>query len=156
MKIDEKDAIILNELQKDGRRTVKELSAISTLSATAVFERIKKYERQGLIKNYAAVIDSSKLGKNLFAFAHISLKDHNKSKVEAFAKQVSQIPEVQECHYVTGDSDFILKILLSNMEAYREFMMEKLFDMENIAKVESYLSLTVLKNENRVQVKPTS
>ena len=97
-------------------------------------------------------MDAEKIGKTLYAFAHISLKDHSKKLVEQFTAQITKIPQVQECHYVTGDSDFILKILLNDMEGYREFMMNQLFDMSNIAKVESFLSLSVLKKSNLIEI----
>lgn len=148
IKLDETDLKILKELQKNGRITTKELSSHLKLSPTPTFERVKKLERSGIIDHYSAILDAGKLGKNLYAFAHISLKDHTKDKVQEFSTDVSQMEEVQECHYVTGDSDFILKILLSSMEDYREFMMERIFGLKNIAKVESFLSLSVLKNNN--------
>ena len=88
------------------------------------------------------------MGKKLYAFAHISLKDHSKKLVDEFTQQIIEVPQVMECHYVTGDSDFILKILLDDMEKYREFVMNSLFEMSNIAKVETFLSLSVSKQSN--------
>lgn len=149
-KIDNIDSQILMLLQENGRITIKELANQLNLSTTPIFERVKKLEKAGIIDHYSAVLNTDKLGKNLFAFAHISLKDHSKQLVNQFTEQIIKIPQVQECHYVTGDSDFILKILLNDMEAYREFMMNQLFDMSNIAKVESFLSLSVLKKNNNV------
>ncbi len=151
-KIDLIDSKILELLQKDGRMTVKELANRLGRSTTPIFERVKKLEASGIIDHYAAVVDADKLGKRLYAFAHISLKDHSKELVEKFTHEIIKIPQVQECHYVTGDSDFILKILLNDMEKYREFMMDQLFDMSNIAKVESFLSLSVLKKSNFVTI----
>lgn len=154
-KIDEIDCKILGLLQKNGRITVKEMAAQLGLSPTPVFERTKKLERAGIISHYAAILNPDKIGKKLYAFAHISLKDHSKALVEKFAAQITKIPEVLECHYVTGDSDFILKILLNDMEKYREFIMNSLFEMDNIAKVETFLSLSVLKNSKVIEVKST-
>lgn len=151
-KIDETDAKILELLQYNGRITVKELSSQLNLSTTPIFERVKKLEKSGVIEHYAAVLNADKLGKKLYAFAHISLKDHSKELVKEFTSQITSIPQVQECHYVTGDSDFILKILLNDMDDYREFMMDQLFDMSNIAKVESFLSLSVLKKSNFIAI----
>lgn len=153
-KIDSIDCQILEELQKDGKITIKELAQKLDLSSTPVFERVKKLENSGIIAHYTAVLDPDKLGKKLYAFAHISLKDHSKKLVEIFSDQIINIPEVLECHYVTGDSDIILKILLDDMEKYREFMMNKLFDMSNIAKIETFLSLSVLKKSNHISVSP--
>lgn len=151
-KIDQIDAQLLELLQKDGRITIKELAQQLGMSTTPIFERVKKLEKAGIIDHYAAVLNADKLGKKLYAFAHISLKDHSKELVRQFTEQITKIPQVLECHYVTGDSDFILKILLNDMEKYREFMMDQLFDMSNIAKVESFLSLSVLKHGNFIAV----
>ncbi len=151
-KIDDTDASLLSLLQQDGRMTIKELAAQLKMSTTPVFERIKKLEKAGIIDHYAAVLNPDKLGKKLYAFAHISLKDHSKELVDEFTIQIVKIPQVMECHYVTGDSDFILKILLNDMEKYREFVMSSLFQMNNIAKVETFLSLSVSKQTNVIQV----
>ena len=147
-KIDYIDAKLLSLLQQDGRQTIKELAAQLEMSTTPIFERIKKLEKAGIIDHYAAVLNPDKLGKKLYAFAHISLKDHSKKLVNEFTQQIIEVPQVMECHYVTGDSDFILKILLDDMEKYREFVMNSLFEMSNIAKVETFLSLSVSKQSN--------
>jgi len=152
IKLDETDLRILSLLQKNGRITNRELSEQLGLSPTPIFERVKKLEKSGIIAHYSAVLDASKLGKHLYAFAHISLKDHTKEKVAQFSKDIDQMEEVQECHYVTGDSDFILKILLGSMEDYRDFMMNKIFELQNIGKVESFLSLSVAKKNNFISL----
>lgn len=151
-KIDSIDCQILELLQKNGRITVKEMSEKLGLSATPIFERTKKLEKAGIIDHYAAVINGEKVGKKLYAFAHISLKDHSKELVDIFTNQITQLPQVMECHYTTGDTDFILKILLNDMEMYRDFVLTKLFDMSNIGKIETYLSLSVLKNSNFIPI----
>ncbi len=156
VKIDEIDIQILQELQKNGRITTKELSSKLELSPTPIFERVKKLEKSGVIAYYSAVLDPAKLDKRLYAFAHISLKDHTKERVAEFSQEISKFDEVQECHYVTGASDFILKILLTSMEDYREFMMERVFELKNIAKVETFLSLSVLKKNNFIPLKGKS
>jgi len=150
IKLDQIDHQILQLLQKNARMTNKELSSHLGISPTPTFERVKKLEKACIIDHYAAVLNAGKLGKHLYAFAHISLKDHTKEKVAEFSKQIDKMDEVQECHYVTGDSDFILKILLGSMEDYRDFMMNKIFELQNIAKVESFLSLSVAKKNNFV------
>ena len=149
-KIDHIDKKILNLLQNDGRVTIKEMASQLNMSTTPIFERIKKLEKSGIIKQYAAILDPEKLDKKLYSFAHISLKDHNKETVDLFIEKILKIPEVMECHYVTGNSDFILKILLNYMEQYRDFVMDKLFKMTNIAKVETFLSLSVSKRSHKV------
>jgi len=149
--LDKTDQRILELLQQDGRMTVRELSDQLSLSSTPVFERVKKLERAGIIDHYAAILNTDMLGIKLKAFAHISLKDHSKELVEAFVSQITAFPEVLECHYVTGDSDFIIVILVEDMETYKEFVLEKLFDVPNIGKLESYFSLSVRKKTHQIQ-----
>lgn len=145
LKIDSIDAQLLRLLQENGKATIKELAETLGMTSTPIFERVKKLEQSGIIDHYAAILNPDHLGKKLYAFAHISLKDHTKTLVEEFTAQIIRIPQVLECHYVTGDSDFILKILLDDMEGYRDFVMNSLFEMSNIAKVETYLSLSLSK-----------
>lgn len=140
-KLDIVDKRILELLQNNSRMTVKEMSGHLNLSPTPIFERVKKMERSGIINHYTVVIDHAMMGKNFVAFAHISLKDHSKEKVREFEEKITAIPEVIESHYVTGRSDFIIKILLENTEKYKEFVMDKLFDVPNIARMETYFSL---------------
>lgn len=147
-KLDETDHRILHLLQQNARMTVKEMSQKLNLSTTPVFERIKKLEKSGIIDRYTAVINQELLGNKLIAFAHISFKDHSKELIGAFEEKILTLPEVQECHYVTGGADFIIKILVRDIERYKEFVTEKLFSIPNIARIESFLSLTVKSKKN--------
>ncbi len=142
-KLDEIDFRLLDLLQENARMTVKELSSKLNLSTTPTFERIKKLEKSGIIDHYGAVVNFDKLGHKLHAFAHISFKNHAKQEVARFEQQILELPEVIECHYVTGGCDFIIKILVKDIEKYQEFITHKLFDIPNIAKIESFLSLAV-------------
>ncbi len=142
-KLDETDHKILHLLQQNARMTVKEMSEKLNLSTTPIFERIKKLEKCGVIDHYTAVVNQELLGKKLIAFAHISFKDHSKELIAAFEEKILALPEVQECHYVTGGADFIIKILVRDIERYKEFVTEKLFGISNIARIESFLSLQV-------------
>ena len=142
-KLDETDRKILELLQKNGRMSVKEMSGHLNLSPTPIFERIKKMEKSGIIDHYTTVLNLEKLGKKLNAFAHVSFKDHSKELISEFEDKILALPEVQECHYVTGGADFIIKIQVNDIERYKEFVTEKLFGIPNIARIESFLSLQV-------------
>lgn len=152
-KLDAIDYQILSMLQQDCRMTIKELSARLSLTTTPVFERIKKMEKLGIIDRYIAVINPEKLGKKLNAFAQISLKEHSKAAVKAFVEHIISFPEVMECHYVTGAADFILKVLVADIEEYNQFVLNKLADVPNIGKVESALSLSVEKKSSVIPLK---
>ena len=152
VKLDNTDLQILNLLQQDGRMTIKELSTRLNLSTTPIFERIKKLEKSGIIDRYVAVLNPEKLGKKLTAFAHISIKDHSKEMVESFVEQVVSYPEVLECHYVTGAADFLIKVLVEDIEKYNHFVLEKLSSVKNIGKIESLFSLSARKKTTEVSL----
>lgn len=147
-KLDEIDLKILGLLQVDARMTIKEIAAQLNLSTTPIFARIKKLENEGIIDRYVAVLNPEKLGKKLNAFANISIKEHSKKAVQDFVEKVISFPEVMECHYVTGTADFILKVLVEDIEQYNLFVLDKLADVPNIGKVESLFSLSVGKKTN--------
>jgi Lrp/AsnC family leucine-responsive transcriptional regulator len=118
---------LLYFLQEDSKQTTKELSNKLDLSVTAVYERIKKLEKQGVISKYVAIIDKQKVEKNFIVLCHVKLTQHKKEYVLQFEKEIMTLPEVTECFHVSGDYDYILKICVKNMEEYRNFMVTKLF-----------------------------
>jgi DNA-binding Lrp family transcriptional regulator len=143
--LDAIDLKILSLLQKDARMTIKEMSRQLNLSTTPVYERIKKLEKLDIIDHYTVVLNTEKLGKKLTAFANISIKDHSKELVNNFVEEVMSFPEVMECHFVTGTSDFMVKVVVEDIEKYNLFVLEKLSAVPNIGKVESLFSLNVRK-----------
>ncbi|MEM0994700.1 MAG: Lrp/AsnC family transcriptional regulator [Bacteroidota bacterium] len=150
MNLDDTDKEILRLLQQDAKMTIKELSSQLSLSATPIYERIKKMEQAGIIKAYVALIDADKVGKKLNAFANISIKDHSKSAVTTFVQAIEAFPEVMECHYVSGNYDFLIKVLVEDMENYNHFIMEKLSAVSNIGKVETLFSLSTSKRTSAI------
>lgn len=141
--LDEIDKGILKALKRDSKITVKSLSSQLRLSATPIYERIKKLERAGVIQNYTINIDEARIGKRLIAFAHISLQNHTKKLFAELENNLMAIPDIIEVHAVSGSTDFIVKILVEDMDDYKNFIMEKLFDVPNIGRVESFISLTM-------------
>ena len=126
LKLDAVDIKILEILQGDARITTKALADQLNLSTTPVFERVKRLERDGLIKKYVALVDNKKLGLRLIAFISISLTKHSRSYLEKFVKEVEQYPEVMECYHIAGNYDFLLKVVVRNMEVYETFILNKL------------------------------
>lgn len=147
-KLDTTDLAILRMLQTDARLTIKEIAAELNLSTTPIFERIKRLDRQGVIERYVAVLNQRLLGKKLIAFVDISMKDHSKKAIEGFVKVVIDYPEVLECHHVTGESDFHLKVVIEDIEMYNQFVLNKLSTVPNIGKVETRFSLSERKLTN--------
>jgi DNA-binding Lrp family transcriptional regulator len=146
IQLDDFDREILSILQEDCRMTIKEISSKINLTTTPIFERIKKMEKAGIIKQYVALLDQKMLGKNLSAFIDISIKDHSKHAIEDFVEGVIKHNEVMECHHVTGESDFLLKVLVADVEEYNQFVLNKLSTVSNIGKVETRFSLSVRKD----------
>ena len=149
-KLDQTDLKILEALQENARLTIKEIASQLNLSTTPIFDRTKRMEREGVIERYVALVNPKTVDKSLFAFVDISLKEHSRSKVEAFVDQVVQFEEVMECYHVTGEADFVLKVNLENVEAYNQFALEKLSMVSNIGKVESRFCLSVRKYSTRI------
>ncbi len=146
MKLDSIDKRLLELLQADTKKTTKELSVKLNLSVTAVYERIKKLEREGIISKYVALLDKAKIEKNFVVFCHIKLTQHNIDIISQFEKEVVKINEVLECYHVSGDYDYILKIFVKDMEAYREFMVTKLTTIQHIGSTHSTFMIGEVKN----------
>lgn len=148
--LDLTDLKILKLLQGNARLTIKEIAGQLNLSTTPIFDRMKKLEKEKVIDRYVALVNPSKVGRSLFAFVHISLKEHVKQEVELFVNQVIQFQEVMECYHVTGEADFVLKVVVTNMDAYNQFVLEKLSMVSNIGKVESRFCLSTRKYSTEI------
>ena len=152
MEFDLIDKKLLMLLQDDSKKTTKELSNKLNLSVTAVYERIKKLEREGIIRNYVALLDRTKIKKSFVVFCHIKLIQHTKEYLNTFEHEVTQLTEVLECFHVSGDYDYILKICVGSMEEYREFMVTKLTNLKHIGSTHSSFMITELKNSTQYEL----
>ena len=148
MKLDIIDKKLLELLQADTKKTNKELSSKLNLSVTAVYERIKKLEREGVINKYVAILDKSKIQKNFVVFCHVKLAQHNIDLIKHFEKEILKLDEVLECYHVSGDYDYILKIFVKDMEEYREFMVKKLTTIKDIDSTHSTFMIGEVKHTN--------
>jgi Lrp/AsnC family leucine-responsive transcriptional regulator len=152
MNLDATDKKLLMLLQKDSRRTTKELSLKLNLSVTAVYERVKKLEREGIIDKYVALLNNKKVQKTFIVFCHIKLVQHIKEYLTRFEEEVKKLDEVLECYHVSGDYDYILKIYVQDMEAYREFMVTKLTTLQHIGSTHSTFVISEVKNTNIITI----
>ena len=123
VRLDEIDRKILDILQANAKITNAQLSKEIGLSPAPTLERVKKLETSGIIKSYHAKLDTDKLGLGVQTFVQVSLKGHNKKNIDIFMNEVNQIPEVIECHHITGSGDFILKVIASDIQAYQKLML---------------------------------
>lgn len=149
--LDGTDKKLLELLQNDAKQTTKALSLKLNLSKTAVYERIKKLERQGVIRKYTALLDPRKTDLAFVVFCHVRLTQHVKNQLIGFEKQVAELPEVLECYHVSGEYDYMLKINVADMEAYRIFMTSKLTALDHIGSTQSVFMISEVKNTTELR-----
>jgi Lrp/AsnC family leucine-responsive transcriptional regulator len=150
--LDEIDIRILKLLQSKSNLTTKELAAKVNLSTTPVFERVKKLEKSGYIKNYIAVLDAEKLNRGLMVFCNIRLKEHTREIGNQFVKDILSLEEVTECYNISGDYDFFLKILVGDMKSYQNFVLNHLGSLQNIGSAHSTFVMGEIKNSYSVPI----
>lgn len=152
MTLDATDKKLLQFLQEDSKQTTKELSLKLNLSVTAVYERIKKLEREEIISKYVVLLNRNKIQKGFVVFCHLKLMQHTREFISQFEKEVVQLNEVLECFHVSGDYDYILKICVENMEEYREFMVTKLTTLQHIGSTHSTFMIGEVKNTTEFKI----
>ncbi|AZA86415.1 Lrp/AsnC family transcriptional regulator [Chryseobacterium shandongense] len=150
MTLDDTDKKLLIFLQQDSKQTTKELSYKLGLSVTAVYERIRKLENNGVIAKYVAILDRHKIDRNFIVLCHVKLTQHKKEYVLQFEREVMNLDEVSECFHVSGDYDYILKIAVKDMEDYRNFMLSKLTTLQHIASTHSSFMISEVKNTTAI------
>lgn len=150
MLLDDKDLAILRLLQANARMTVKEISREVHLSTTPTHERIKRMEVSGVIKQYVTLVDQSKVNKGLTVFCYVSLKEHSKKTGLKFIQLIRDFQEVTECYNISGEYDFMLKIIVENMDAYYDFHVNKLGQVENMGHLQSIFVMGTIKQTHQV------
>jgi Lrp/AsnC family transcriptional regulator, leucine-responsive regulatory protein len=150
MKLDETDKKLLKLLQTDSKQTTKELSSKLNLSVTAVYERIKKLEREEIIDKYVVLLNGSKIDKSFMVFCQIKLLQQTKEFILGFEKEVVQFNEILECFNISGDYDYMLKIVVKDMEEYRIFLVNKLSTLHQIGSKHSTFMIGEVKNETKI------
>jgi DNA-binding Lrp family transcriptional regulator len=150
MTLDSKDLAILGLLQKNARITVKEISEKIHLSTTPVHERIKRMEESGVIKQYATLVDHSRVGKGLMVICYVSLKQHSKNSGLKFIKTMNELNEVIECYSISGEFDFMLKVVCKDMNDYYDFHVNKLSSIENMGKLQSIFVMGTIKETHEI------
>lgn len=150
MKLDALDKKLLTLLQNDSKQTNKQLSQQLNLSVTAVFERIKKLERNGVIKQYVALLDKKMVDLGFTVFCHVKLTKHEQKSITHFEAEVELLPEVLECYHVSGEYDYLLKVAVTDMEHFRTFMISKLTSLKEIGSTQSSFTIQEVKNSTAV------
>ena len=141
---------IINELQDNSSITNAELAERLNLPATTVFDRVKKLEQNGIIARKVALVNPEKIGKETIAFVSLSLSGHSAKNVQKFWKAIKDIPEVLECYHIAGDNDFILKVIVDNINTYEKFLLEKLTAIDNIGKIKTSFVMSTIKYQTKI------
>jgi Lrp/AsnC family leucine-responsive transcriptional regulator len=143
--LDKLDRNILRIMQEDGRISMKELGERVGLSITPCIERVKRMERDGVITGYYAKVEPAALGAKLLVFVEITLNQKSASAFEQFRSAVLHIPEVQECHLVSGDFDYLIKARIHEMAEYRKLLGDMLLQLPGAAQSKSYVVMEEIK-----------
>ena len=145
-KLDSTDRKILELLQANSNITNAQLAQEIGLSPAPTLERVKKLETQGVIQSYHAVVDMASIGLGVSTFVMVSLKGHNKENIEKFTQAIAHIPEVVECPHVTGQADFILKVVAPDIPAYQNLLLEKVTNIEVVDNMQTTIILSTFKD----------
>jgi len=144
--LDDLDKSLLRALQIDGRLSNVELARKINLSPPATHTRIKRLEKDGYIRQYTAIVDREKAGYDLLCFIHISLQMHQVAQVEKFREATRKMPEVLECHHITGEYDYLLKVALHNRKDLEKFVVDKITPIPGVARIHTSLALAEVKS----------
>ncbi|MFN3852268.1 MAG: Lrp/AsnC family transcriptional regulator [Spirosomataceae bacterium] len=150
--LDKIDLKLLKLLQEDAQITSKELSTHLNLSQTPIYERIKRLERDGYIKQYVAILDKEKMGKPMVAFCNVSLKEHAKVLLDKFQEEIMAMDEVMECYHIAGTYDYILKVVVGDIKSYQDFIVNKLATLANVSNAHSSFVLTEIKHTTSLPI----
>lgn len=145
--LDRVDRKILEELGRDGRISVAELSRRVNLSKTPCQARIKRLETEGYILGYRAVIDPKMLGRPHVAFVEVKLSDTRAAALNAFNKAVRALPEVEQCHMIASSFDYLLKVRTKDIADYRAVLGEKISALPHVAHTSTHVSMESVKDD---------
>ncbi len=153
MLLNKTDIRLLELLQADARLTTKELADKLGKSVTPVYERKRRLENEGFITRYTAIVDKNKIGKSLVAFTNVQLRQHAQQILLNFEKTIVKFEEVMECYHMTGVYDYLLKVAVTDMAAYQDFIVNKLAKLTDIGTVQSSFVMTEVKHETAYKIK---
>ena len=140
------DKQILMELQKNAKQNTKEIAGKVGLSITPTYERIKKLEQLQIIKSYVALLDRKTIGKQIVAYCQVTLLKHQKGLIDLFKENIRSLPDVMECHHVSGNFDFLLKIVVEDISTFHQFINKKLSVVDGISTIHSSFVLESIKD----------
>ena len=140
--LDAADRSILDLVRRDGRATVAQMASATGLSASACSRRLRRLEDRRVIRGYRAIIDPSADGRGLTAFVGVRLIRHQREHIQRFQDGARNVPEIVECHHVTGTFDYLLRVEVADLAAYEVFHADRLAALHNVGQVVTYISMT--------------
>ncbi|HAH53883.1 MAG TPA: AsnC family transcriptional regulator [Flavobacterium sp.] len=146
MILDETDKKILRLLQEDAHLTLKDIANKINLSLTPVHDRMKRMEKEGVIEKYVSILNKKKLGKNLIIYCQVTLIKQTHDISEGFNQSIMNMPEVLECNFVSGNFDYMLKVVLPDMESYHHFHQKKLSILPEVSLINSFFIISEVKS----------
>ncbi len=150
---DQLDRAILEELQVNGRISVADLARKIFLSPPAVYQRIKRLERAGVIKEYVALTDREQVGYDLLCFIRISLQPHTREALDNLQAALCELPTVQECYHTAGSHDVLIKVIAEDHRALENFISDQLMSLPNIEKIDTSVVLNTMKTTTAIPLK---
>lgn len=147
VKLDKIDLQILRLLQENSKITNLDLSKKIGLSPAPTLERVKKLEQSGIIKSYHAKVDAVAIGLNVRTFALVNLAWQKENALDNFLEKIRNIDEVTECYIITGDADFLMKIVCKDLPAYEQLLFKKLSQIEEIERIKTLMTLSKVKKD---------
>lgn len=150
--LDATDRLILQHLQEDARLSNAELARRVDLSAPGLQKRLRKLEENGVVAQYATLVNREALGFDMLCFVHVTLQRHEPMAISRFRKLVQTFPEVLECHHITGEYDYLLKVVIRNRKHLEQFLMETLTPVPGMDKLRTSLVLREIKTTTVVPV----
>lgn len=151
-KLDAIDHKLLDILQANGKITNAQLSKDVGLSPAPTLERVKKLEQSGIIQSYHAQVNREKVGLGVMTYVQVTLKGHQKTIIEAFTNKINKVPEIIECHHVTGQCDFLLKVIAKDINHYQQLIMDTINEIEVVASTQTMVILQTMKNSKVLPV----
>ena len=148
MKLDDYDRAILDALQRDGRISNVQLAAQIHLSESACLRRVRALEAAGLIQRYAAIVDQQKAGVPVNVFVSVALQRQDQAELQAFEKAVREVPEVMECYLMTGEFDYLLRVVVSDTADFERVHSQHLTRLPGVARVQSSFALRTVRKSS--------
>ena len=152
LKLDKIDHNILEILQSRGKITNAQLSKEVGLSPAPTLERVKKLETSGIIESYHAQLNRRKIGLGVMTFVQVTLSGHRKAITDQFIETINAVPEIVECHHVTGSHDFLLKVISEDMDAFQRLITDTINEIEVVAGTQTMVILSTIKDSKVLAV----